>query len=80
VQSLQQSTTFQLVSKHQGKLSKGIFILQDVAVLHKAVITHQKVADHHFELLKHHELLPSNHYFFHVQIHVFLISALNGGK
>jgi hypothetical protein len=43
----------QLVSKHQGKLSKGILFLQDNAVAHSAAITHQKFADLHSEVLNH---------------------------
>jgi hypothetical protein len=43
----------QLVSKHWGKLSKGILFLQDSAAPHKMAIMHQKLADLHFEVLKH---------------------------
>jgi hypothetical protein len=43
----------QLVSKRQGKLSKGILFLQYNAVPHKAAITHHKLADLHFGVLKH---------------------------
>jgi hypothetical protein len=43
----------QLVSKHQGKLSKGILFLQDNSGPHKAAITQQKFADVHFQVLKH---------------------------
>jgi hypothetical protein len=45
----------QLVSKHQGNLSKGILFLQDNAAPHKVAITHQKLADLYFEVLKHSE-------------------------
>jgi hypothetical protein len=58
----------QLVSKRQGKLSKGILFLQDSAAPHKAVITHQKLADLHFEVLKHPAyspaLTPSDYHLF----------------
>jgi hypothetical protein len=43
----------QLVSKHRGKLSKGILFHQDSAAPHKVVNTHQKLADLHVEVLKH---------------------------
>jgi hypothetical protein len=43
----------QLVSKHQGKLSKGILFLQDNSAPHKVAITHQEFAALHFEVLKH---------------------------
>jgi histone-lysine N-methyltransferase SETMAR len=42
----------QLVSKHRGKLSKGIFFLQGYAALHRVAIMHHKLADLHFEVLK----------------------------
>jgi hypothetical protein len=36
----------QLVSKHQGNLSKGIlFLRENAAAPHKAAIQHQKLAD-----------------------------------
>jgi histone-lysine N-methyltransferase SETMAR len=58
----------QLVSKCQGKLSKGILFLQDNVAPHKAVTTHQKQADLHFEVLKHPayspDLAPSNYCLF----------------
>jgi hypothetical protein len=43
----------ELLSKRRGKLSKGIFFLQDNATFQKAAITLQKLADLHFEVLKH---------------------------
>jgi hypothetical protein len=43
----------QLVSKHRGKLSKGILLHQDIAAPYKTAITRQKLADLHFEVLKH---------------------------
>jgi hypothetical protein len=39
-----------LVSKLQGKLSKGILSLQDNAAPHKAAIMHQKLVDLHLQL------------------------------
>jgi histone-lysine N-methyltransferase SETMAR len=58
----------QLVSKCQGKLSKGILFLQDNAGPHKAAITHQKLAHLHFEVLKHMayspDLAPSDYHLF----------------
>jgi hypothetical protein len=57
-----------VVSKHQGKLSKGILFLQDNAAPHKVAITHQKLADLHFEVQKHPayspNLAPLNYYLF----------------
>jgi histone-lysine N-methyltransferase SETMAR len=44
---------FSLVSKHRGKLSKGILFLQDNAAPHKVAITHRNLTDLHFEVLKH---------------------------
>jgi hypothetical protein len=43
----------QLVSKRRGKLSKGIFFLQDNNSPHNAVITRQKLTHIHFKVLKH---------------------------
>jgi hypothetical protein len=58
----------QLVSKHRGKLSKGILFLQGIVAAHKAAITHKKLADLHFEVLKHPtnspDLAPSDYYLF----------------
>jgi hypothetical protein len=42
----------QLVSKRRGKLSKGILILQDNAVLQKVAIMHLKLAYLHSVVLK----------------------------
>jgi hypothetical protein len=57
-----------LVSKHRGKLSKGILFFQDNAVPHRAAITHQKLVHRHFEVLKHlaysSDLAPSGYYLF----------------
>ena len=41
-----------MVSKQQGKLSKGVLFLQD-ASSHTAAITQRKLADLHFEVLTH---------------------------
>jgi hypothetical protein len=46
----------QLVSKCQGKLSKGIVFLQDNAALQRVAITHQKLAD--LQVLKHPAFSP----------------------
>jgi hypothetical protein len=53
----------QLVSKHQGKLSKGILFHQDNAVPHKAAIMHLKLTDLHFEVLKHPTYSPGLAFF-----------------
>jgi hypothetical protein len=42
----------QLVSKRQGKFSKGISFLQDNAAPHKTAMTHQKLAHLGFEVLQ----------------------------
>jgi hypothetical protein len=42
-----------LVSKHRGKLSKGILFLQNNAAPYKAAIMNQKLVHPHFEELKH---------------------------
>jgi len=42
-----------MVSKQQGKLSKGVLFLQDNASSHMAAITQQKLVDLHFEVLTH---------------------------
>jgi histone-lysine N-methyltransferase SETMAR len=42
-----------MVSKQQGKLSKGVLFLQDNASSRMAAITQQKLADLHFEVLTH---------------------------
>jgi hypothetical protein len=58
----------QLVSKHRGKLSKGILVLQDNAAALKTSITHKKLADLHSGVLKHpaysHDLAPPGYSFF----------------
>jgi hypothetical protein len=48
----------QLVSKYQGKLSKEVLFLQDIAAPHKASIIHQKLAGLHFEVLEHLSFSP----------------------
>jgi hypothetical protein len=53
------------VSKHQGKLSKGIFFLQDNSAPHKAAIMQKILTDFNFEVLKHPALTPSGYYLFH---------------
>jgi hypothetical protein len=48
----------QLVSKLQGKLSKGIVLLQENAAPHKATIIPHKLAYLHTEVLKHQTYSP----------------------
>jgi hypothetical protein len=43
---------YKLVSKSRGKLSKGIWFLQDNATPHKPAITHQNFTDLHSEVQK----------------------------
>jgi hypothetical protein len=57
----------QMVSKHRGKLSKGI-LFQDNAASHNVTITLQNLADLRFEVQKHLastlELAPLGYYLF----------------
>jgi BarA-like signal transduction histidine kinase len=57
-----------LVSKRWGKLSQGVFFLQDDASSHAAAITQQKLDDLHFEVLKQpaylSDLGPSHYHLF----------------
>jgi hypothetical protein len=43
----------QLVSKHRGKLLKGILFIKGNSAPHKVAITYQKLTELHFEVLKH---------------------------
>jgi hypothetical protein len=66
--ALRQNEAAATVSKHRGKLPKGILFLQDDADPPKVAITHQELADFHFKALKHPAYSPdldlSDYYLF----------------